>query len=119
MQSLADFLGVPDPAQPGRPAAPAPSEKVTAKAFCKSVIASPEYRQSILNRITLGDLPPAVECLMWHYAHGKPTEHFEVKDTTNHLAQLSLEELEQQALFLADLVRTLRQNAEPVLESVH
>lgn len=116
MRSLADFLGVPDPARPEAPVASFPA-KITAKEFSRNVIASPEYRQSVLNRITLGELPPAVECLMWHYAYGKPVDHLEVKDTTNPLAALSLEELEQQALFLADLVRTLRQ-AEPAAEGL-
>lgn len=76
MQSLADFLGVPDPARPGRLAAPEP-ENLTAESFCRNIIASPEYRQSILNRIILGGLPPAVECLMWHYAYGKAPDRVE------------------------------------------
>lgn len=36
------------------------------------------YRRTLLRRLRSGKLAPAVECLLWHYAYGKP------KDTIQH-----------------------------------
>jgi hypothetical protein len=37
----------------------------------------PEYRQSLAKRLKAGRLSPAMECMLWHYAKGKPREHVE------------------------------------------
>lgn len=73
-QSLAEFLGSDN--LPAAAAEPEPCE-MSVKDFCRGVLASREYRLSVLNRITLGTLPSAVECKMYDYAYGKPTEHIE------------------------------------------
>lgn len=77
VETLGEFLGL----QPEQPVeeVPRPSlfDTLTIKDFCKGVLASREYRQSILDRITLGSLPPAVECRMYDYAYGKPPERVE------------------------------------------
>jgi hypothetical protein len=74
LQTLADFLGT----------EPSPLEEegvdvttLTVKEFCRGVLTSREYRQSILDRVTRGTLPPAIECRMYDYAYGKPVEHVE------------------------------------------
>ena len=120
-QSLADFLGVQDPAQPDRPVSQAPSPKMSAKAFFRDVLATREYRESLLRRVVMDALPSAVETMMWDRAHGKAVERVEVKDTTNRLEALTIEQLEQRALFLADVARQLRngKSDEGQAESVH
>lgn len=72
LQTLAEFLGTDQ-------ATPEPTElpQLTVKDFCKGVLESREYRQSVLHRITLGTLPPAVECRMYDYAYGKPPDRVE------------------------------------------
>lgn len=117
MSELFNVLGVPDPLNPFAPVGPAP--KLTRKAFCREILASPEYRASILRRVGNDTLPAAVETLMYYYADGKPTEHIEVKDTTAPLASLSADDLEQRAQlheqrsqYLATLARQLRQTPE-------
>jgi hypothetical protein len=75
-QSLADVLGVPDPRQPELPVAPRP-DKITVGDFCHGVLHSTTYRESLMRRILMDSLPPAVECLMYHYAYGKPVERLE------------------------------------------
>jgi hypothetical protein len=56
----------------------------------------------------MDDLPPAVECKLWDYAYGKPVERMEVKDTTSTLSTLTPEQLEERALRLAALAKSLR-----------
>ncbi len=72
VQTLAEFLGT-DQA----PDIPTELPQLTVKEFCRGVLESREYRQSILQRITMGSLPPAIECRMYDYAYGKPVEHVE------------------------------------------
>ena len=106
-QSLADLLGVQDPQQPDFPVAPSP--KMTAKAFCKDIINTVQYRESLLRRIVMDTLPSAVECMLWDRAHGKTVEKVEVKDTSAPLERLTSEELLKRAEFLATLAEQLRQ----------
>lgn len=89
-QSAAQLLGVRDPTDPTAPVGPAP--KLTAKQFCHALLATPQYRESLLRRILMDDLPPAIECKLWEYAYGKPPEVVEVK-TTHNLDALSPAEL--------------------------
>lgn len=81
-QSLADVLGVSDPVQPDKPAT-AFNASATRKDFCKQILDSPEYRQSLMQRIVLGMLPPAIEQLLYYYADGKPVEHLKVIDDSS------------------------------------
>lgn len=50
--------------------------KVTAEVreVCVGILAGKDYQQSIVARVKAGTLPAAVECLMWHYAYGKPKD---------------------------------------------
>src|ERR1044071_390853 len=108
MKSLYDALNVENPEQPGVALEPAP--KLTAKELCREILNSTQYRQSLLQRIIFQELPPAVECRLWDYAYGKPVERVEVKDTSDSLEHLTVEQLEARALFLADLARRIRMN---------
>ena len=44
---------------------------------CRKLIESPEYQQYFNHRLAVGQLPPALEAMTWHYAYGKPPEHLE------------------------------------------
>lgn len=104
MKSLAEALGLDSP----KPDEPTSKKKLTIKQFCKLVLESEEYRRSVLQRVTLGTLPPAIETLIFHYAEGKPVEKMEIKDKTNPLDGMSLEQLEKRAEHLAALAAKLR-----------
>jgi hypothetical protein len=47
------------------------------KALCRGLLGDAAYQATFKARFLEGRLPPAVECLVWHYAYGKPTEHHE------------------------------------------
>lgn len=47
------------------------------KALCQALVSDATYQASFKKRWARGDLPPAVECMVWHYAYGKPTETHE------------------------------------------
>jgi len=74
IQTLAEFLGTED-------AYSAPldetREEMSVKDFCRGILTSREYRQSIRDRIALGNLPPAVELRLYDYAYGKPPDKVE------------------------------------------
>lgn len=79
MESLADFLGVEhlprDPAVPAK--TPLVDDTTTIQEFAKRVLASREYRQSVVDRIVTHSLPAQIEAMLYHYAEGKPTERVE------------------------------------------
>jgi hypothetical protein len=72
LQTLAEFLGTDQALN-----LPTELPQLTVKDFCRGVLESREYRQSVLQRVTLGNLPPAVECRMYDYAYGKPPDRVE------------------------------------------
>lgn len=47
------------------------------RAACVAIVDDLEYRQKLLTRARAGTLPPAVECMLWHYAKGKPKDQVE------------------------------------------
>lgn len=116
MESLAQFLGL-SGTMAGNDLPEAPQEKsrvagLSGPAFSRAVIASQEYRQSILDRVKLGSLAPAVECRLLDHAFGKPADHVEISDPTS-LENQSVEQLEARALLLAALARNLRKQSDP------
>ena len=116
MKTLADVLGVPDPndeTTSHQSVAPAP--KLSAKKFCRQVLESAEYRASLLRRIILDELPPAVECKMYEYAYGKPIARVELEDKTRALESVSLEELQARARTIDAYIQTLMTST-PVLD---
>lgn len=110
MQSLAEALGT-VPVAGGQESEAEQQKPQSAKVLSRALLNSREYRQSLIDRIALGELPPAVECKLWDYAYGKPVDRVEVKDTTRVLEHLSVEELEERALALAGLARQIRTGA--------
>ena len=47
---------------------------VEARDACAELVDDPEYRRRLGERLRGGELSPAVECMLWHYAKGKPKE---------------------------------------------
>jgi hypothetical protein len=47
---------------------------VEVKQACAELIDDPKYRRRLGERLRDGDLSPAVECMLWHYAKGKPKD---------------------------------------------
>lgn len=107
MKSLAEHLGVVDPKTPDTPSKPR-SARLTIKAFCQGIIDSDEYRQSILRRIYLDSLPAQIETLFYHYAGGKPVEHIEIKDVSDDVDEMSVEQCEAEARRLLEVAQELR-----------
>ncbi len=50
---------------------------VEAKAACTALVDDPVYRQRLATRLRAGKLSPAVECMLWYYAKGKPKEEYQ------------------------------------------
>ena len=125
LKTLADQLGPEhDPAGAAAEAEAARLEAealalcTTGKDFAEHLLQSKQYRESVMRRIVVDALPSAVEVMLFHYAYGKPVERVEVRDTNNSLENLTAEELEARALFLADLARRMRED-DSVPEQVH
>ena len=76
-RNLADQLGVKDPEGPPGPD-PVDLPDLTGAQFCKAVVDSRQYRESIVRRILFGDLPPAVECRILDQAWGAPPKRVEL-----------------------------------------
>ena len=65
-------------AGPGRPKGRKSDAVLAAEEFARSIVESDEYRELVWKRLRAGILPPAVEVLLHHYAHGKPTDRVEL-----------------------------------------
>jgi len=66
---------------------------VEAKAFCTSLVNDKRYKANLRKRLRKGEAPPAVECMVWYYAAGKPKERVEF-GADKSLAQLVLEAIQ-------------------------
>ena len=44
---------------------------------CRALLESDGYQQYFKHRLEVGQLPPMLEALTWHYAYGKPIERQE------------------------------------------
>lgn len=96
----------------GRP--PGARNKVTSEAreFATRIVESPEYRDMLMLRAVAGELQPAVECMLWYYAYGKPAERVDVtfQERVAEYEGLSDEELARRA---EDAAREIRMPVEP------
>lgn len=79
MKSLAEHLGIEDTRPEASPTeiSDVDIENMSVQDFCRGVLRSREYRLSILQRVRSGDLPAAIESLLYHYAEGKPVDRIE------------------------------------------
>ena len=92
---------------------------MSAKTFAKAILATSEYRASLFRRIALDELSPAVECLIYHYAYGKPVEHVAVTDVPLTFDDLSFDELEERACRTLEFIRQCRRPDSDSTDSVH
>lgn len=120
MRSLAEHLGISEKPDEVAPDEPSDEELLSCSVrdFARGILRSRDYRRSILYRVRLGELPPAVEVLLYHYAEGKPVEKLEVRDTTD-LTHATTEELEQRALDLAARARELANTNDDTRGPIH
>jgi hypothetical protein len=51
---------------------------VEARAAATSIVDDPAYLATLHSRALTGDLPPAIEAMLWAYAKGKPVDRVEV-----------------------------------------
>lgn len=64
--------------QGGRPKGARNKATVEVETACRALVDDPKYREYFAHRLGVGQLPPALEAMVWHYAYGKPTERMEV-----------------------------------------
>lgn len=77
------------------------------KLSCLEMIEDPIYRRKLLEDLRARKLRPAVECLLWYYAKGKPKEMVEHSGTLSlaqELSELTPEQLRQRALDVAKMI---------------
>jgi hypothetical protein len=48
-----------------------------AKEFCGGIVSDPTYQERLRIRALDGTLPPVLECMLWHYAFGRPSQRIE------------------------------------------
>ena len=66
------------------------------------------YRKKLLADLRARELRPAVECMLWYYAMGKPKEMVEHSGTLSlqeELSALTDEQLRDRALAVADMLK--------------
>ena len=61
----------------GRPKGARSKTKLEAEAAARKIVDDPAYRKTLIARARACELPPAVETMLWYYAHGKPVERFD------------------------------------------
>lgn len=109
---------------PGRPKGVPNRTTLDARRFCSSIVDDPTYRRKLLERARAGELAPAVESLLWHYAHGRPKAEIEFAGKTTtvniaapsiNIAQLSDEGLEHYWWVLEELKTNVLAGASPLI----
>lgn len=78
------------------------------KLDCLAMVEDPTYRRQLLKDLRARKLRPAVECMLWYYAKGKPKEMVEHSGTLSlqqELSGLTAEELRTRALDVAAMLK--------------
>jgi len=50
---------------------------VEAREACAKLVDDPKYRRRLGERLRAGEMSPAVECMIWYYAKGRPKDDVE------------------------------------------
>lgn len=66
-------------AGPGRPAGVPNKATQEMKSLAQRLVKDRVYRVNFRKRLQAGELPPAVETMLYHYAYGKPADNLNVK----------------------------------------
>lgn len=61
----------------GRPKGRPNKVTLEVRDLAKHLVENTEYRRRLETRLLKGTLPPALEAMLWHYAHGKPKDFVE------------------------------------------
>lgn len=61
----------------GRPKGAKNKVSVEMKDISRRMLSSAAYRAKLVKRLESGKIAPAVECMLYHYAYGKPIEQHE------------------------------------------
>lgn len=68
-----------------------------ARRFALELLGTRAYQEKLKDRLEKGDLAPAIESMLWHYAYGKPVEQIRVSvEQGPDLSTMTIEELEAQ-----------------------
>ncbi len=59
-----------------------------AQAVCAAIVDDPAYRKKLIARAKAGELAPAIEAMLWHYAYGKPKEQVEHSGTVETVSRI-------------------------------
>ena len=62
---------------PGRPKGVPNAATRVGREFAARIVCDAAYQAEVRRRALAGELAPAMECLLWHYAHGKPSQPVE------------------------------------------
>lgn len=65
------------PGNPGRPKGSLNKATIEVRELARRIVADPEYLENLATRVNSGQAAH-MENLLWHYAHGKPTDKVEV-----------------------------------------
>jgi hypothetical protein len=68
----------PPAAGKGRPKGALNKATVEAREVCAGLVGNPAYLELLRKRLHSGKCAPAVEAMIWHYAHGRPKETLEL-----------------------------------------
>lgn len=83
------------------------------RAFCRSVIESKEYQESVWRRIKNDTLPPQIETLICYYAAGKPPDQVILEDrreSDRPLEEMTESELAAEASAVSKAFLNITQN---------
>lgn len=89
----------------GRPPGVPNKASSEAKAACAKLVDDPAYRFKLRSRLLSGKIAPAVETMLWHYAHGKPKETLTLDGTLSIDVNHVRETLASRIARLADRLR--------------
>jgi len=77
-QSVRNTSGLRRGGSPGRPKGVPNKVTTEARAACTQLVDDPVYRAKLLDDLRERKVAPAIECLLWYYAKGKPKDSVEV-----------------------------------------
>lgn len=116
MKSLAEHLGI-EPLlpkdEPEQHRDEAFNAEMTDRDFCRGILMSKTYRESIQRRILIDDLPSAVELMLYDRAFGTRKDQLEVTKKESPVSDWSDDDLVQRELMLVREMQRRRREAEP------
>jgi len=62
----------------GRPKGVQNKTTVEVRELASRLVTDPDYLENLEIRLKTGEAAPAVEAMLWHYAHGKPVDKVEL-----------------------------------------